>query len=293
MGVRTPAVPESPRSRSRCVASLDPTRAQPDSVGSVMARRAPLLVYPSGSVTGGIVGVDATNDSAIIAALRRGDDQAYASLVRDYHRAMLSVAMLYVSDAAVAEEVIQEAWVGVLRGIDKFEARSTLRTWIFRILINQAKTKGQREHRSVPVSTLVAEELTAAERAVPESRFRSRSDTRWPGHWSDPPVQAGSEVEEILVNREALEVVSRTMRALPRAQSLVMSLRDVDGWTSREVCDALEISAENQRVLLHRARSRVRSELERYWKGEVDFSGRETGSGPQHDVDPNRRKTKR
>lgn len=198
-------------------------------------------------------------DLRLVEALRAGDEAAFRRLVREFGPAMLRMAQLYVSSRAVAEEVVQEAWLGVLRGIDRFEGRSSLRTWIFRILTNTAKTRGMREGRSLPFSSLADDD----EGAVDADRFLG-DDTRFPGHWAAPPRPwegAGR-----LLARETREVVERAIAKLPPAQAAVITMRDVEGFDADEVCNALDITETNQRVLLHRARSKVRRALEEYMR---------------------------
>ncbi len=192
-----------------------------------------------------------------LAALRAGDEQAFLSLVSRHHRAMIRLASLYVRSTATAEEVVQETWIGVLRGLDRFEARSSLRSWIFGILVNSARTHAAREARSVPLSSLEREVEEDAPSVDPD-RFLG-DDHRLAGNWADPPQPWPDASVE---SQEVLALVREAMATLPEAQRTVMSLRDVDGWDSGEVCEALGISEGNQRVLLHRARSRVRGYLE-------------------------------
>jgi RNA polymerase sigma-70 factor, ECF subfamily len=196
-------------------------------------------------------------ETSVIEALRAGDEATFTRLVREYGASMLRVARLYVGSRAVAEEVVQEAWVGVLKGIGSFEGRSTLKTWIFRILTNIAKTRGQREGRTIPFSALAADD----EPAVDPDRFQGPED-RSPGHWASPPRGWGP--EERLLGSETREVIDAAIAELPPSQAIVITMRDVDGFTSEETCNALDISETNQRVLLHRARSKVRQALEDY-----------------------------
>lgn len=190
----------------------------------------------------------------LVDALRAGDEAAFLALVQRHHAAMVRVALAYVSSTSVAEEVAQEAWIGVLQGIRLFEGRSSLKTWIFRILVNCAKTRGASEGRSVPISAL-AELSDEAGRTVPQERFIGDGE-RWAGHWSDPPEPwPDARVE----SSEMVAIVRDGIEMLPDAQRTVMTLRDVDGWSSGEVCELLAISEGNQRVLLHRARSKVRA----------------------------------
>jgi RNA polymerase sigma-70 factor (ECF subfamily) len=202
------------------------------------------------------------DEAELLARLRAGDERAFEELVMRHHRTMLAVAQMYVSTRAVAEEVVQEAWLGVLKGIDRFEGRSSLRTWILRILVNTAKTRGAREARSTPYSSLVP---AGDEPSVDPERFRGPSDP-YPGHWSAPPEDWP---EEALMGRETLQVVADAIAALPPAQRAVISMRDLQGYEPEEVSAVLEITDGNQRVLLHRARSKVRAALEEHVGGKV------------------------
>jgi RNA polymerase sigma-70 factor, ECF subfamily len=175
---------------------------------------------------------------------------------------MLRVAMMYVSTRAVAEEVVQEAWLGVFKGLDRFEGRSSLKTWIFRILTNTAKTRGEREGRSVPFSSLAGDD-EQDEAPVDADRFLG-PDHRWAGHWSSAPRSPRGVPEERLLAAEARERIAAAIETLPENQRAVITLRDVDGFDSDEACEILGISEVNQRVLLHRARARVRAALEEY-----------------------------
>ena len=161
--------------------------------------------------------------------------------------------------SAVAEEVVQEAWLGVLQGIQNFEGRSSLRTWIFRILVNTAKTRAEREGRTVPLSAFT---LHDDDPAVDPSRFLDQQHERWPGHWASPPARWDEVPEEYLAGRETLDALESAIDALPPMHKQVIVLRDIEGWPAEEVCDLLGLSVGNQRVCLHRARSRVRQVLE-------------------------------
>jgi RNA polymerase sigma-70 factor (ECF subfamily) len=174
---------------------------------------------------------------------------------------MLAVARTYVKTRAVAEEVVQDAWIGVLKGLDRFEGRSSLKTWILRIVVNTAMTRGAREARSVPFSTLAPE---GEEPAVEPERFRD-SDDAFPGHWRAYPGDWSALPHERLLGRETLDLITRAIDQLPPAQRTVITLRDVQGCTAEEVCEALDVTDANQRVLLHRARSRVRAALEEHF----------------------------
>ena len=201
----------------------------------------------------------------LVAALRRGDERVFAALVDDYGPAMLRVAQMYVSSRAVAEEVVQEAWLGVIGGIGRFEGRASLKTWIFRIVTNIAKTRGEREGSSLPFSAIAGRD-GEGEAAVDPDRFLDAG--RWAGHWTSAPSRWSELPEEQLVGGETVGVVERAIAALPEVQRTVITLRDVEGWSSDEVRNALDLSETNQRVILHRARSKVRRALEEYLDGE-------------------------
>jgi RNA polymerase sigma-70 factor (ECF subfamily) len=203
-------------------------------------------------------------DAAVVAALRAGDEAAFVELVQRYQRSLVRLAQTFVPSEAVAEEVVQDTWIAVIKGIDGFEARSSLRTWIFRILTYQARNRGERERRSVPLSSLLPPDAGPDEPAVDPSRFHPPGSVVQPGHWADGPTPWTSDAERRLLDRETRDVVAAALDALPAAQRTVMTLRDVEGWSAEEVCELLEISQGNQRVLLHRARSKVRAAIERY-----------------------------
>ena len=203
------------------------------------------------------------DEAALVARLRAGDEQAFEALVARHYGTMLAVAQTYVKTRAVAEEVVQEAWLGFLQSLDRFEGRSSLKTWILAILVNKAKTRGVREARSVPFASLAPE---GEEHAVEPERFRGPRDG-FPGHWRAYPGNWGAAPEVALEDRETLRVAMRAIAALPLAQQTVIRMRDVEGYSSDEVCATLDVSAANQRVLLHRARSRVRATLEEHLDG--------------------------
>ena len=185
----------------------------------------------------------------LVEGLRRGDEHAFEQLIRMYQAALVRVAQMYVSSRSVAEEVVQETWLAVLNGIDRFEGRSSLKTWIFRIAANRAKTRGERESRSVPLSSL------GSEPTVDPDRFDRA------GHWNAFPSEWP---EERLLADETRRVIEDAIESLPATQRAVITLRDVQGWSSEEVRNALELTETNQRVLLHRARAKVRCALEEY-----------------------------
>src|SRR5918911_394743 len=202
-------------------------------------------------------------DAALVAALRRGDEAAFATLVDRYQATLMRLAQWYVRDRAVAEDVVQETWLGLLRGLDRFEGRASLKTWLFRILANRARTRAAREGRMVAFSALAGPELDAADPAVDPARFRGPDDERWPGHWRLAP-SAEDLPEQHLLADELTGLVRAAVDGLPPAQREVVTLRDIHGWTANEVCQVLELSEANQRVLLHRGRSKVRGALEAY-----------------------------
>lgn len=199
-------------------------------------------------------------DLAMVERLRAGDETTFMMLVEQHQAAMLRIARMYVSSRAVAEEVVQEAWLGIIKGLDRFEGRSSLRTWMFRIVSNVAKTRGRREGRSVPFSALAGDEAGSA---IDPSWFEGFAE-RFPGGWRAPPDDWRGIPEERLLGDETLRHIGRAIESLPPMQAEVIRLRDVLGWTSEEVRNALDLSETNQRVLLHRARSRVRRELDAY-----------------------------
>jgi RNA polymerase sigma-70 factor (ECF subfamily) len=207
------------------------------------------------------------DDRELVEALRAGDEAAFEKLVTTYHAAMVRVASFYVGSRAVAEEVAQETWMAVIRGIDRFEERSSVKTWMFGILTNQARRRGERERRTVPFSSMSTGDEGPEPGLEPE-RFHPDSD-HWPGHWSDPPRPWSDVVMDQLEAAETRAVVLDAIQALPPNQRDVIALRDVEGWSPEDVSAALGITDGNQRVLLHRARVRVRAVLDRHFQGLV------------------------
>ena len=195
-----------------------------------------------------------SHEAKLVEGLRAGAEEVFMELIRELNPSLLRVARMFVPTAAVAEDVVQETWLAVLNGIDRFEGRSSLKTWIFRILTNTAKTRGERERRSVPFSALDTED-GGYEPAVERSRFTGT------GHWA---VLPRAWPEDKLLAGETLSVIEHAIERLPQTQRTVITLRDVEGWTADEVRNALELSETNQRVLLHRARTKVRNALEQY-----------------------------
>ena len=202
----------------------------------------------------------AVSDEETVAALRAGDERTFCDLFARSYPMMKRVARTYVASDAVAEEIVQETWMAIVTGIDRFEGRSALGTWIFSILTNQAKTHSARERRAVPFSSIVPSD--ADEPAVDPDRFQ-KDDEAWPGHWATPP-RPWQKPERRLLSLEARDHLKAALAQLPDRQRLIVGLRDIDGQSAEEVCDLLGLSQENQRVLLHRGRSRLRAVLEEY-----------------------------
>jgi len=215
--------------------------------------------------------VDPTADTAglrereLVARLRAGDEAAFAQLVDEWSPVMLHVARRYVANTQAAEDVVQEAWLGVIKGLPRFEGRSTLRSWTFSIVINRAKTRRARDFRLVPSATMTAPEPDGP--VVDPARFQG-PDGRYPGHWTSAGApRPWEEPEGRALGREIGEVINRALDDLPERQRLVVQMRDVQGMSSDEACAALQLSQQNQRVLLHRGRSALRAALERYYVG--------------------------
>lgn len=189
--------------------------------------------------------------------LRAGDAEAFSTLVDAHHDSLRRLARTFVADDAAAEEVVQDTWVGVLKGLPTFEGRSTLKTWIFRILVNRAKTRGVRDRRMIPFSALESRNGDPPE-PLDESRFTPS------GAWAVPPQEWDTESpEQLVARRETLTAIEEAIGVLPPGQRAVITLRDIEGVDPAEVCNMLQITETNQRVLLHRARTRVRAALER------------------------------
>jgi RNA polymerase sigma-70 factor, ECF subfamily len=198
------------------------------------------------------------DDAELVAALRRGDRAAFARLVDGWGPAMLRVARLHVPSHAVAEEVVQDTWLAVLRGLPRFEGRSALRTWVFSILLNQARTRGAREQRVLPFAAL-RDRFGRGEPAVPPERFQGRDGER-PGWWASPP-ERWADPQQQLETREAQAALQAAIAALPDRQREALVLRDVLGLDAEEACSVMGVSDGNHRVLLHRARAKVRAAL--------------------------------
>lgn len=210
--------------------------------------------------------VELPADAVIVARLRARDEAMFASLLDAWSPGMLRVARAYVGDEHAAQDVVQEAWLGVLRGIDGFESRASLRTWTYRILVNRAISRGSRDARVIPASALT---LTAEDYAptVDPARFRGNDDP-YPGHWRSHPERWPTPESELLA-RETRQYLAAALERLPARQRIVVALRDVEGYSSEQVCEILAISAANQRVLLHRGRAALRAALEEHFPQEV------------------------
>jgi len=187
-------------------------------------------------------------DVELVDRLRRGDEAAFAELIDRYHTRLVGLARHYVRSSQAAEDVVQETWIALVRGIDRFEGRSSLKTWLFRVCMNRAKTTGVRESRSVAVDP--------TEPAVDPARFDQG------GAWSDPPRHWADAIDDRLEAESMMKHVRSAIDLLPASQQLVVTMRDVEGLTAEEVCAVLSISDANQRVLLHRARAQIRRTLE-------------------------------
>jgi RNA polymerase sigma-70 factor (ECF subfamily) len=200
---------------------------------------------------------ESSRDSGLVGALRAGDEQTFAGLVDAWASSMLRLAREFVPTDGAAEEVVQETWLAVLTGLDRFRGDSSLRTWVYRILVNQAKSRGVRERRTVPLTSLLPEDTGET---VAAERFQG-PDGEYPGHWRTPPEPWP---EEVTLHREMRDVVTTALESLPARQRVVVALRDLDGYEASEVSALLGISGGNQRVLLHRGRAVVRAHLDRY-----------------------------
>lgn len=208
-------------------------------------------------------------DRLLLEKLRNGDEEAFVSLIKRYHTPMLRLVMIYIPDRSLAEEVVQETWLAVLQGLKKFEGRSSLKTWMFRILSNIVKTRVQREGRSIPFSSLTNFASESSEPEVDPDWFLPPGSPMVPGHglWVSLPNNWNDIPEERLLSQETRSCIYMAISELPPQQRQVIILRDLAGWASQEVCDFLSVTEGNQRVLLHRARSHVRRAVENYLDG--------------------------
>lgn len=210
------------------------------------------------------------DDIALLNLLRQRDELAFTNLVEQYHASLVRLAHLFVRDGTVAEEVAQETWQAVLQGLDRFEARSSLKTWIFTILTNKAKTRGQREKRTLSFTDLEQELHASGQPTVDPERFNASLAQGDVNHWvwATRPASWAGLPEESLVSQETMEIIRQIVDTLPENQRIVITLRDIQELSTDEVCNVLGISETNQRVLLHRARARVRQALEDYLRAE-------------------------
>jgi RNA polymerase sigma-70 factor, ECF subfamily len=206
----------------------------------------------------------ADEERRLVEALRAGDEGAFVQLIRVHGPTMLRVAGLYASSRAVAEDVVQETWLAVLTGIGRFEGRSSFKTWLFRILTNRAKSGAAAEGRTVSFAALSEAELADVELSVDVDRFHGPAE-RWAHHWTSSPQRWSELPEANVVSHETITIVEQAAASLAPAQRAVVTLRDILGWEAAEVCEVLGISATNQRVLLHRARTKVRKQLEQHF----------------------------
>ena len=206
------------------------------------------------------------DESQLLEGIRKGDERAFAEVVDRYSGSLLRVAMAYVPSHAVAEEVVQETWMGVFEGLSRFEGRSSFKTWLFTILTNRAKTRGQRESRYVAFAEKASSEDGEEWGGVDLDSF-IQSGTQ-AGHWIEPPhAWDHGTPERLALSKESREQIEMAIAALPDTQRQVITFRDLEGLSSEEVCNILDVTETNQRVLLHRARTRVRRTLAQYVKG--------------------------
>lgn len=237
-----------------------------------LVRRRVVLAYREEVVVGGefapflnrlaLVSAPTRDDAVLVEALRAGDEAAFTGLVEELSPALLRLALVHVPSRAVAEEVVQDTWLAVINGIDRFEGRSALRTWIFQILLNKARTRGTREKRTLPFASFRRRaEEGGDEPAVDADRFQKHGEQR--GAWARPPVEWDG-VDARIEADETRQVLLEAIAALPPRQREVIALRDIQGYSAAEVCNALGLTETNQRVLLHRARSKVRAALEEH-----------------------------
>lgn len=230
------------------------------------AKRSPLRpIEKAASVVDSIYTTFASEaELRLVDALKRGDEAAFMALVEQFHVTMIRIARRYVSNSDIAEEVVQETWLGVLHGLDHFEQRSSLKTWIFRILLNRAKSRASREARWLTFSEM--HPFQTEEPAVEADAFDAD------GWWRTHPADWSNRLEHGVLWQETYAYIQDVIQRLPVNQRLVITLRDIEGWTSLEVCAVVAITEENQRVLLHRARAKVRKALARYWEQQAGLA---------------------
>lgn len=240
---------------------------QPDGVLNTAGTASSSAGQKKGTVSNSSGSMLSAEELRLVELLRSGDEATFVLLIEEYNSSLLRLAKAFIPSHAVAEEIVQETWVGVLAGLKRFEGRSSLKTWIFRILTNCAKTRAQREGRSVPFSSLPEFDGNANEPAVDADRFRS-ADQKQAGQWVSFPRSWDEIPEERILSDETRACIEGAIAALPPSQREVITLRDIEGWTAEETCSFLGVSEVNQRVLLHRARSKVRRALEQYFEEE-------------------------
>jgi RNA polymerase sigma-70 factor, ECF subfamily len=208
------------------------------------------------------------DDAELVAALKRREEMAFVTLLERYQGKLLRLALVYCRTRDLAEEVVQDTWLGVIQGIERFEGRASFKTWLFQILVNRARTRAVKEGRMLSFSSLSDEAESPSEPAVPADRFRPLDDP-WPNNWAVPPHAWGESADTAVLRSETMELVQRAIAELSPAQQQVITLRDIEGWASEDVCNVLELSETNQRVLLHRARSRVRAAIEAHFEERI------------------------
>lgn len=206
------------------------------------------------------------DETALLELLRQRDETAFTQLVEQYHSSLVRLARIYIQDTASAEEVAQDTWLAVLHGLNRFEGRSSLKTWIYTVLTNKAKTRSQRENRTISYTDM--EQAVQHQPTVAPDRFNDPGTERWANHWTRDaaPTSWTGIPEDIILSDETLDLIRSTIDQLPANQRVVITLHDMEELSSQEICNILGISETNQRVLLHRARARVRQALEDYLK---------------------------
>jgi RNA polymerase sigma-70 factor (ECF subfamily) len=205
-----------------------------------------------------------SDEEALVDRLRAGEESTFASLVERYQGSLLRLARTFVHDHAAAEDVVQQTWLGLLEGLDRFEGRSSLKTYLFRILVNCAKTRARKDGRTIPFSSLFNADSEGAEPAVEPERFHAAGGPL-ARHWADAPKTWAPSPEGSALSSETRRCIESAIAELPASQREVITLRDLEGLGSEEVCNVLQLTDTNQRVLLHRARSKVRRALEMHF----------------------------